>query len=103
MDDFIDATYIRETSWQEGIKTGSIVVFEDVLVPFAAKNLNNKEIQTRIFGLIEQLMNECEYRQMVAGFFLETLVYDHDIGAFEQYLGPKSRESVDEILRQMVS
>jgi hypothetical protein len=56
------------TSWQEGIETGSFVVFEDVFMPFIKESIknNSKDIINRIFEYIEKLfLNKDEYVQNV--------------------------------------
>lgn len=47
----------EETSWQEGIETGSFIIFEDVFMPFleSSVELNNKEMVERIYSFIEKL------------------------------------------------
>ena len=57
-----------ETSWQEGIETGSFVVFEDVFMPFVKDTIKNniKDIINRIFDYIEKLsLSNDEYVQNV--------------------------------------
>ena len=49
----------EETSWQDGIETGSFIVFENVFMPFLELNveLNNTEMIERIYSFIEDLSN----------------------------------------------
>ena len=57
-----------ETSWQEGIDTGSFVVFEDVFMPFVKDSIknNSKDIINKIFDYVEKLsLNNDEYVQNV--------------------------------------
>lgn len=48
-----------ETSWQEGIDTGSIVVFEDILMPYVKEIVINKSQNeiNQVFENIESLAN----------------------------------------------
>ena len=47
----------EETSYQDGIETGSFIVFEDVFMPFLESNveLHNEEMVERIYSFIEEL------------------------------------------------
>lgn len=57
-----------ETNWQEGLETGSIIVFEDVFMPFLEANveMNNVEMVEKIYSFIEYLCDiEDEYVQNV--------------------------------------
>lgn len=47
----------EETEWQEGIETGSFIVFEDVFMPFLEANveMNNTDMIERIYLFIEAL------------------------------------------------
>lgn len=49
----------EETCWQDGIETGSFIVFEDVFMPFLESNveLNNTEMVDKIYSFIEELSN----------------------------------------------
>lgn len=44
------------TNWQEGIETGSIVVFEDVYFKYVKRFLANNKISTRNFDFIKELI-----------------------------------------------
>lgn len=60
--------FIEETNWQEGIETGSFIVFEDVFMPFLEANveMNNSEMVERIYLFIESLCDiEDEYVQNI--------------------------------------
>jgi len=57
-----------ETEWQEGIDTGSTIVFEDVFIPFLEVNVESNNIKTvdRIFSFIEDLaLVDDQYAQNV--------------------------------------
>jgi len=47
------------TSWQDGIDTGSFIVFEDVFMPFLEINVDNNNVNMieRIYSFIEELAN----------------------------------------------
>ena len=53
----LNEKFIEETNWQEGIETGSFIVFEDVFMPFLEVNIemNNADIIERIYSFIESL------------------------------------------------
>ena len=66
--------FYEETSWQEGIDTGSFIVYEDVFNNYLEENmdLNNEEVINKCFDFIEELANiDDEYvlNLLVVGIF----------------------------------
>lgn len=55
----------KETSWQEGINTGSIVVFEDVFMPYIIYCVENdlKEETNICFNFVEECVCSDDYYQ----------------------------------------
>ena len=64
----LNSKFNEETSWQEGIETGSFIVFEDVFMPFLEVNveMNNSDMVERIYSFIESLCDiDDEYVQNI--------------------------------------
>ncbi len=53
----LNAAFQEETSWQEGLDTGSFVVYEDVFMPFLREclNKNDEAALERISSFFEDL------------------------------------------------
>lgn len=72
----------EETSWQEGINTGSIVVFEDVFMPYiihCVENKLNSEV-TEIFKFIEECVkSNDEYQRNVIEVSIIENMHSYDI------------------------
>jgi len=87
-------SYLEETEWQEGDKTGSHIVYGDVLVPvmlMLIKSGNYKNVQ-RYTDFLERLLNEDdEYAtEVVAATVIESIFFDNiDRKAFKALLGQK--------------
>ncbi len=84
----------EETSWQDGINTGSFIVFEDVFMPFLETNveLNNVEMIERLYSFIEKL---CDIKDPYAENVLYVAILENisdyvNPKPFEKYLKPKS-------------
>ena len=78
------------TEWQEGINTGSLVVYEDIFVPYIINQLVNEnkvEIE-KIVSFIEELLDSNdEYAFNIAYVaILETLKSDPNGQKIEKYL-----------------
>ena len=64
----IKTRFEQETNWQEGIETGSFIVFEDAFMPFLEANveMNNTDMIERIYCFIESLCDiDDEYVQNI--------------------------------------
>lgn len=90
----------NETSWQEGIDTGCIVVFEDVFMPFleAAVDVNDIFMIDKIYSFIEKMCNiDDEYVQNV--LYVAILENIHDFvnpEPYTKYLKEKSLKKYNE-------
>lgn len=78
----IGEKYIEEVSWQDGNKTGSHVVYADVLVPFIKEQavMKNELMLIKVFDFIESLLklNDEYANEVVALSVLESLIFDED-------------------------
>ena len=52
----LKSAFKRETDWQEGIETGSIIVFEDVFYKYIKRNINNENISKKCFNFFKYLL-----------------------------------------------
>ena len=84
----------EETNWQEGLETGSFIVFEDVFMPFLEANVeaNNNEMIERIYSFIESLCDiDDEYAQNILYVaILENISSYTNSEIYSQYLKEKS-------------
>ena len=84
----------EETSWQEGLNTGSFIVFEDVFLPFleAKVEMNDLAMIEKIYSFIESLCDiEDEYVQNVLYVaILENIADFVNPEPFIKYLKEKS-------------
>lgn len=89
------------TSWQEGLETGSHLVYEDIFVPYIIENEknSNKEIIEIIFIFIESLfdLNDLYAENVIAVSVLEPLKYNYSQFNFEVYMCPKTKKLFSEI------
>ena len=90
----------EETSWQDGIETGSFIVFEDVFMPFLESNveLHNEEMVERIYSFIEELCDiKDEYVENILFVaILENLAGYVNPEPFIKPLKDKSKKIFDE-------
>lgn len=90
----LEKSFEEETSWQEGMETGSTVVYEDVFVPFVEEAIEKGDDKaiSRIFGFIEELAQvDDEYtRQLLMICIFDNLVFFDDELHYEKWLGPNS-------------
>lgn len=77
----------EETSWQDGIDTGSFIVFEDVFMPFLEANveMNNIDMIERIYSFIEKL---CE----IEDSYVENVLYVAILENISDYVNPEPFE-----------
>lgn len=79
----------EETSWQEGIETGSFVVFEDVFMPFVKDSVknNSKDIINKIFDYIEKLSfsNDGYVQNVLYVAILENIASFEDVQKYTKY------------------
>jgi hypothetical protein len=87
------------TSWQEGIDTGSTLVYEDVFIPYAIEQIanNNQEEISKIIHLIDEMVNSnnryCQNLVEVA--VLEALRADPEGQKIRDYLTDNSLSMYD--------
>lgn len=93
----------EETSWQEGIDTGSFVVFEDVLMPYVREIVTDKKQREidQVFDYIESLANtKDEYvENIVYVAILENISSFDDKDSYIQYFRGKTKEIFDKNYR----
>ncbi|MCQ2796729.1 MAG: hypothetical protein MJ213_05495 [Bacilli bacterium] len=87
----------EQTSWQEGISTGSIVVFEDVFMPFIinAVEKNLTDSIKNIFEFVEELISSNdEYAKNVVEVAIIENIGSYDIkDKIAKFLLPESLKS----------
>ena len=90
----------EETNWQEGIETGSFIVFEDVFMPFLEANVeaNNNEMIERIYSFIESLCDiDDEYvKNILYVAILENISGYTNQTMFSKFLKEKSMKIYNE-------
>lgn len=93
----LKTTFDEETSWQEGLETGSIVVFEDIFMPYIIYCVENNlgdEIN-KCFNFIEECMcsNDSYQRNVIEVSIIEN-IHSYDISnKLSSYLRPASLKS----------
>lgn len=84
----------EETSWQDGIDTGSFIVFEDVFMPFLEINveMHNTNMIERLYSFIEKLcdIQDSYVENVLYVAILENISDYVNPEPFEKYLKPKS-------------
>ena len=93
LDNFVELkeSFEEETNWQEGLDTGSTVVFEDVFMPYVRKMMeeNNIDKINDIFSFIEKIVNlNDDYATMVITVsILENITTEEDYSPYLKYMG----------------
>ena len=91
----------KYVSWQDGINTGSTLVYEDVFVPYAINQLvnDNTEELEKISSLIEELItSDDEYAVNIAYIaILESLKSDANGQKIEGFLKQHSKKEYNEL------
>lgn len=87
------------TSWQEGIETGSIIVFEDVYFRYLKRYLNNENISKTNFEFIKSLLNSNDdYAiNVVTIAIIENLVATTKRELYEKYFDANMKKIANEI------
>ncbi|MCQ2741855.1 MAG: hypothetical protein MJ239_00945 [Bacilli bacterium] len=93
----IKGSFDKETSWQDGIDTGSIVVLEDVFMPYFLACFEKKisEELSDIYSFIEECVTSSDqYCKDVIEVGVIENIYSYDIrDELSLMLLPKSKES----------
>lgn len=103
----IKNVYLEETAWQEGDKTGSHVVYEDVFVPFIKMQINNKNktLLAEIFEYIEKLLElDDKYaNEVISLSVIESLLFDEEVDNlfFIQFAKQNTLKTVNEIIQSL--
>ena len=103
----IKDVYFEETSWQDGDKTGSHVVYADIFVPFIKSQiLDGKEYAIAgVFHYIEKLLelNDEYANEVIALSVLESLLFDEDVNNafFIEFAKPNTLELIQEIIQNL--
>ena len=90
----------EETSWNEGIQTGSYVVYEDVFMPYIVRSFVTKDDCSirRIMDFVEELAssNDFDIRNLIAVTVIDNIrMYDIE-KAFVSMMGANSKILYDE-------
>ena len=90
------------TSWQEGIKTGSIIVFEDVYFKYIKRYLNNENISNKNFDFIKSILNSNDdYAiNVVSIAIIENLVATTKRELYVKYFDGNMKKIANEIGRE---
>ena len=96
----LEKKFHEEADWQDGLDTGSIVIFEDVFKPYIYQcfDNHNEDKLKMIFQFIEDLIRSDDpYEQNVVGVALiEDFALCADKLQIKKYLLPKSLKSYNE-------
>ena len=92
--------FIEETSWQDGINTGSYVVYQDVLMPYIVEcfSKNDTDAINRIIAFVEDLASSDDYevRNLIGVTIIDNVrMYDIE-DRFVSLMGPHSKILYDE-------
>lgn len=72
----------EETSWQDGIETGSTIVFEDVFMPYIVFCFENKmsEELNKCFDFVEEcVLSKDDYQKTVIEISIIQNIHSYDI------------------------
>ncbi len=90
----IKSKFENETNWQEGLDTGSFIVFEDVFLPYLESKveLDDKVMIEKIYSFIESLCDiDDEYvKNVLYVAVLENFSNFENPNPYIKYLKPKS-------------
>ena len=81
----------NETSWDDGIETGSYVVYEDIFMPYVVQAFvdNDQESINRVMQFVERLASsdDVDVKNLI-----DISIIDYDIEErFASIMGPNSR------------
>ncbi len=89
--------FVEVTSWQDGINTGSIVVFEDVFLDYIINVIDKKDSAKikQIFEFIENMVKSTDYyeKNVVEVGLIENFYSYKNRDEIIKFLLPKSLES----------
>ncbi len=87
------------TSWQEGIETGSIIVFEDVYFKYLKRYLNNENISNKNFEFIKSLLdsNDDYAINVVSVAIIENLIATTKRELYVKYFDDNMKKIANEI------
>ncbi len=90
------------TSWQEGIETGSIIVFEDVYFKYLKRYLHNEKISNKNFKFIKSLLNSSDdyVINVVTIAIIENLVATTKRELYVKYFDDNMKKIANEIGRE---
>ncbi|MDL2288834.1 hypothetical protein LJC32_05595 [Oscillospiraceae bacterium OttesenSCG-928-F05] len=95
--------YEAETCWQEGDKTGSHVVFGDVLVPYLRDAICNNEIEIvqKVFAFLKEewILNDEYSQDVIAVSVLESMA---DLWEKYEEIFDRLDEDMKNIIRSFV-
>lgn len=92
----LKSEFEKEASWNDGIETGSYLVYEDVFMPFIIRSFMDKDEHKieRIMNFVEDLAssNDFEERNLIGVTVIDNIrMYDVE-QQFVSLLGPNSKK-----------
>lgn len=95
----LEKSFKKATDWQEGIETGSVIVFEDVYFKYIRRHLKNETISKRNFEFVKELLNSNdEYAiNVVCVAIIENLIASTKKELYEKYLDDNMKKIANEI------
>lgn len=95
----LEKSFKKVTDWQEGIETGSVIVFEDVYFKYIRRYLKNETISKRNFEFVKELLNSNdEYAiNVVCVAIIENLIASTKKELYKKYLDDNMKKIANEI------
>ena len=95
----IKSKFEQETNWQDGINTGSIVVFEDVYFKYIKRYIKNEKLSTKNFDFIKELLAlDDEYvKDVVVTALIENMISSTKKDLFVKYFDDNMKKIANEI------
>lgn len=95
----LEKSFKKVTDWQEGIETGSAIVFEDVFFKYIKRHLKDEKISNKNFEFIKELLNSNdEYAiNVVCVAIIENLIASTKRELYEKHLDDNMKKIANEI------
>lgn len=91
----------KETAWNEGIETGSYVVYEDVFMPFIIKSFaeKNKDDILRIMNFVEEMASseDFEKRNLIGVTIIDNIRMYNIEDDFILHMGPCTKKMYEDL------
>lgn len=93
--------FAEYTSWQDGIDTGSHLIYEDLFVPYIVneETITNSMMVQKCFEYIESIfdLNDTYAENVIVVSVLEPLKYNFSNLKFDKYMFSRTKKTFDEI------